>query len=118
MPNSETRGSGQGAYVRTATVYDLDELAAMTQRAFISSPPQTFFSGATAVRARFFFFKTHCAPKFRLLIVIAVAIDHRPKGRKTEGTANPFSQVPYPQIVEFGCADYRGGGPCARDGQS
>ncbi|KAJ7315429.1 hypothetical protein DFH08DRAFT_820682 [Mycena albidolilacea] len=48
MPNSKSHGSGQGAYVRTATVYDLDELAAMTQRAFISNPPQMFFSGATA----------------------------------------------------------------------
>jgi hypothetical protein len=46
MPDSETRGSAQGsgaAYVRTATVDDLDELGAMTQRAFISSPPQMFF---------------------------------------------------------------------------
>ncbi|KAJ7927895.1 hypothetical protein B0H13DRAFT_2653321 [Mycena leptocephala] len=37
-----------GAYVRTATLEDLDEIAAMKQRAFISSPVQTFFSGAKA----------------------------------------------------------------------
>jgi hypothetical protein len=56
MPDSETRGSAQGsggAYVRTTTVDDLDELGAMTQRAFISSSPQMFFSGATPVRSRF-----------------------------------------------------------------
>ncbi|KAJ7669075.1 hypothetical protein B0H17DRAFT_1162252 [Mycena rosella] len=34
--------------VRLATVNELDELAEMNQRAFISSPPQTYFSGATA----------------------------------------------------------------------
>jgi hypothetical protein len=38
-----------GAHVRTATLEDLDEIAAMKQRAFISSPVQTFFSGAKAV---------------------------------------------------------------------
>ncbi|KAJ7826250.1 hypothetical protein B0H13DRAFT_2121301, partial [Mycena leptocephala] len=38
-----------GAYVRTATLEDLDEIAGMKQRAFISSPVQTFFSGAKAV---------------------------------------------------------------------
>ncbi|KAF7340803.1 N-acetyltransferase domain-containing protein [Mycena sanguinolenta] len=35
-------------HIRVATVADLDELAAMNQRAFISSPPQTYFSGANA----------------------------------------------------------------------
>jgi hypothetical protein len=56
MPDSETHGSAQGsggAYVRTAAVDDLDELGAITRRAFISSPPQMFFSGATSVRSRF-----------------------------------------------------------------
>ncbi|KAJ6608898.1 acyl-CoA N-acyltransferase [Mycena sp. CBHHK59/15] len=41
-------GAPSGASVRVATVADLDELAAMNQRAFISSPPQTYFSAATA----------------------------------------------------------------------
>ncbi|KAJ7655277.1 hypothetical protein DFH06DRAFT_1329612 [Mycena polygramma] len=36
-----------GVYIRVANAKDLNELAAMIQRAFISSPPQTFFSGAT-----------------------------------------------------------------------
>ncbi|KAJ7278293.1 hypothetical protein C8J57DRAFT_1306389 [Mycena rebaudengoi] len=36
------------ASVRIATVADLDELATMNQRAFIESPPQTYFSGANA----------------------------------------------------------------------
>ncbi|KAJ7620100.1 acyl-CoA N-acyltransferase [Roridomyces roridus] len=33
-------------HIRVATVTDLDELAALNQRAFIASPPQTFFSQA------------------------------------------------------------------------
>ncbi|KAJ7191864.1 hypothetical protein GGX14DRAFT_480875 [Mycena pura] len=36
------------AHIRVATVADLDELAAMNQRAFLSSPPQSYFSGANA----------------------------------------------------------------------
>ncbi|KAJ7368989.1 hypothetical protein DFH08DRAFT_37258 [Mycena albidolilacea] len=45
MPESE---SSSAAYVRIATVEDLDELAAMKQRAFISSRPQNFLAGATS----------------------------------------------------------------------
>ncbi|KAK7063635.1 N-acetyltransferase domain-containing protein [Favolaschia claudopus] len=46
MSNS---AASHGVQIRVATVADLDELAAMNQCAFISSPPQTYFSGATSV---------------------------------------------------------------------
>jgi len=36
--------------VRIATTKDLDELAAMNQRAFLGSIPQNFFAGRDAVR--------------------------------------------------------------------
>lgn len=36
-------------FIRVATSNDLDELARMNQKAFISSAPQTFFSGANRV---------------------------------------------------------------------
>ncbi|KAJ6562533.1 acyl-CoA N-acyltransferase [Mycena capillaripes] len=45
MPEPE---SSPAAHVRLATAEDLDELAAMGQRAFISSRPQTYLSGATS----------------------------------------------------------------------
>ncbi|KAJ7315427.1 hypothetical protein DFH08DRAFT_972124 [Mycena albidolilacea] len=115
MPDSETHGSAQGsggAHVRTATVDDLDELGATTQRAFISSPPQMFFSGATRCVPGFwlaalldakrraqqiyflkFLIRESWSLEARITVVVVPATDNRDSGKIV---AAPISQGPRP----------------------
>jgi hypothetical protein len=72
-------GAPPDAYVRVASVADLEELAAMNQRAFISSPLQTYFSGADTASAF-----AHGTSNPAILTGV-IASDHRSEGCKEEG---------------------------------